>query len=431
MCKRFALDLDWDAIAAQFSVAEEDVRGDVLPRPSYNIAPTQNIAVIAQGKDGHRHLTGAYWSLIPSWSPGKTLPYPTYNARVESAHVKSTFAESTRSRRTIIPASGYYEWKGRRPFYFSPEMESTALAMAGLSFLCMTGGSFGFAMGDLIGLSCALLFSIHITVIDHFSPMVDGVKMSCIQFFFCAILSGIGMLIFEQPSFANILAAWKPILYAGAMSSGVGYTLQIVGQKGMNPAVASLIMSLESVISVIAGWLILGQALSGREIFGCVLMFGAIVLAQLPERKRKEATDAYSVYEEIIKDNIEYDYLIQDRYLDRDRIEEILALILETVCTKRRTIRIAGDDHPAELVKAKFMKLNSEHIRFVLDCMQENTTKIRNIKQYMKAALFNAPSTIGSYYTSLVSHDMYGGRTIQSARSKGIPDYTCNEGESL
>ena len=150
-----------------------------------------------------------------------------------------------------------------------------------------------------------------------------------------------------------------------------------------------------------------------------------------PERKGTEAADAYSVYEEIIKDNIEYDYLIQDRYLDRDRIEEILALILETVCTKRRTIRIAGDDHPAELVKAKFMKLNSEHIRFVLDCMQENTTKIRNIKQYMKAALFNAPSTIGSYYTSLVSHDMYGGRTIQSARSKGIPDYTCNEGESL
>ena len=153
--------------------------------------------------------------------------------------------------------------------------------------------------------------------------------------------------------------------------------------------------------------------------------------AQPPERKRKEATDAYSVYEEIIKDNIEYDYLIQDRYLDRDRIEEILALILETVCTKRKTIRIAGDDYPAELVKARFMKLNSEHIRFVLDCMQENTTKIRNIKQYMKAALFNAPSTIGSYYTSLVSHDMYGGRAIQSARSKGIPDYTYNEGESL
>ena len=153
--------------------------------------------------------------------------------------------------------------------------------------------------------------------------------------------------------------------------------------------------------------------------------------AQPPERKRKEATDAYSVYEEIIKDNIEYDYLIQDRYLDRDRIEEILALILETVCTKRRTIRIAGDDYPAELVKARFMKLNSEHIRFVLDCMQENTTKIRNIKQYMKAALFNAPSTIGSYYTSLVSHDMADGTFYGKPKKSGIPDYTCNEGESL
>ena len=153
--------------------------------------------------------------------------------------------------------------------------------------------------------------------------------------------------------------------------------------------------------------------------------------AQPPERKRKEATDAYSVYEEIIKANIEYDYLIQDRYLDRDRIEEILALILETVCTKRKTIRIAGDDYPAELVKARFMKLNSEHIRFVLDCMQENTTKIRNIKQYMKAALFNAPSTIGSYYTSLVSHDMADGTFYGKPKKSGIPDYTCNEGESL
>ena len=152
--------------------------------------------------------------------------------------------------------------------------------------------------------------------------------------------------------------------------------------------------------------------------------------AEPPEKKRTERNDAYRVYEEIIKDNIDYDILIQDM-ADRDRLDEIVDLILETVCTRRKTIRVAGDDYPAELVKARFMKLNSEHIRFVLDCMQENTTKIRNIKQYMKAALFNAPSTIGSYYTSLVSHDMYGGRTIQSARSKGIPDYTCNEGESL
>ena len=149
-----------------------------------------------------------------------------------------------------------------------------------------------------------------------------------------------------------------------------------------------------------------------------------------PERKGTEAADAYSVYEEIIKDNIEYEHFIKHTDIDRERLDEIVSLILETVCTKRKTIRIAGDDYPAELVKAKFMKLNSSHIEFVFDCMKENTTKIRNIKQYMKATLFNAPSTIGSYYTSLVSHDMYGGRTIQSARSKGIPDYTCNEGRS-
>ena len=132
-----------------------------------------------------------------------------------------------------------------------------------------------------------------------------------------------------------------------------------------------------------------------------------------------------------LPENWDYAYLIQDKDIDRGMLDEIVSLMLETVCTRRKVVRIAGDDYPAELVKSKFMKLNSEHIRFVLDCMQENTTKIRNIKQYMKAALFNAPSTIGSYYTSLVSHDMYGGRTIQSAKSKGIPDYTCNEGESL
>ena len=153
--------------------------------------------------------------------------------------------------------------------------------------------------------------------------------------------------------------------------------------------------------------------------------------AQPPERKRKEATDAYRVYEEIIKDNIEYEHFIKHTDFEKERLDEIVSLILETVCTSRKTIRIAGDDYPAELVKAKFMKLNSSHIEFVFACMSENTTKIRNIKQYLKAVLFNAPNTIDSYYTALVNHDMYGGRTIQSARSKGIPDYTCNEGESL
>ena len=134
--------------------------------------------------------------------------------------------------------------------------------------------------------------------------------------------------------------------------------------------------------------------------------------AEPPERKRKEtaAQSAFDVYEEIIKDNISYDILIQDRSLDKDRLDEIVDLMLETVCTARKTIRIAGDDYPAELVKSKFMKLDSEHIRFVLDCMSENTTKIRNIKQYLRAVLFNAPSTIGNYYTSLVAHDMAAGK---------------------
>ncbi len=119
-----------------------------------------------------------------------------------------------------------------------------------------------------------------------------------------------------------------------------------------------------------------------------------------PERKRKEAEaqTAFEIYREIIKDNIDYDILMQDMKFDGDRLNEIVDLMLETVCTRRKTIRIAGDDYPAELVKAKFMKLDAEHIRFVLDCMRENTTKIRNIKQYLRAVLFNAPSTMGSYY---------------------------------
>ena len=134
--------------------------------------------------------------------------------------------------------------------------------------------------------------------------------------------------------------------------------------------------------------------------------------AAKPERKGTEAktNSAVEIYREIIKDNIEYDFLLREKPLDTDRLNEIVDLMLETVCTARKKIRIAGDDYPAELVKAKFMKLNSSHIEFVLDCLQENTTKIRNIKQYLRAVLFNAPSTIDSYYTALVAHDMAEGK---------------------
>lgn len=130
-----------------------------------------------------------------------------------------------------------------------------------------------------------------------------------------------------------------------------------------------------------------------------------------PERKGNGQTnmDAVRAYEEVIKDNIEYAYLIQDKNIDRGMLDEIVALMLETVCTRRKVIRIAGDDYPAELVKSKFMKLNSSHIQFVIDCMHQNTTKIRNIKKYLLAVLFNAPNTIDSYYTALVAHDMASG----------------------
>ncbi len=164
---------------------------------------------------------------------------------------------------------------------------SVVIAVAGLYLLCMTE-SLRLEAGDILVLLCAVVFSFHIMVIDHFSPLVDGVKMSCIQFLTCGILCGICMFLFEAPKLSMILAAWKPVLYAGVMSCGVAYTLQLVGQKGMNPTVASLIMSLESVISVLAGFVLLHEVLSRRELFGCVLMFAAIILAQLPERKRAE-----------------------------------------------------------------------------------------------------------------------------------------------
>ncbi|MDO5346681.1 MAG: DMT family transporter [Lachnospiraceae bacterium] len=162
---------------------------------------------------------------------------------------------------------------------------SVALAVAGLYLLCMTE-KFTLGKGDAYVLLCALFFSFHILTIDHFSPMVDGVKMSCIQFLVSGVLSGILMLVFEQPRIGSILSAWMPILYAGVMSCGVAYTLQIVGQKDMDPTVASLILSLESVVSVLAGWALLHQHLSMRELLGCAVMFAAIVLAQLPEKGR-------------------------------------------------------------------------------------------------------------------------------------------------
>lgn len=182
----------------------------------------------------------------------------------------------------IVPIIGIFLKKKCSPFIWI----AVILSLCGLYLLCLTPGE-GFAIGkgELLVLICAFLFSLHILTIDHFSPLVDGVKMSCIQFFVCGILSGIPALLLEKPDLTDILAAKVPVLYAGIMSCGVAYTLQIIGQKNMNPTVASLILSLESCISVIAGWLILGQNLNSREIGGCILMFGAIILAQLPQKE--------------------------------------------------------------------------------------------------------------------------------------------------
>lgn len=117
---------------------------------------------------------------------------------------------------------------------------------------------------------------------------------------------------------------------------------------------------------------------------------------------------ARECYREVILDNIEYSYLVQDSHIDREQLDEIVDLIVDTVCSARKVIRIAGDDYPAEVVKSRFMKLDSSHVQYVMDCMKDNTTYVRNIKKYLLAALYNAPVTMDSYYTSLVSHDLYG-----------------------
>lgn len=168
---------------------------------------------------------------------------------------------------------------------------SILAAVAGLYFLCLTE-ELSFRASDGLVLLCAVCFSVHIMVIDHFSPLVDGVRMSCIQFLVCGALGLIPMIGIEMVRFPGGVEmwfqmftgwdVWIPILYGGVMSCGVGYTLQIVGQEGINPSVASLLMSLESVFSVLAGMVILHETMSGREILGCVLVFGAVLFAQIP-----------------------------------------------------------------------------------------------------------------------------------------------------
>ena len=162
---------------------------------------------------------------------------------------------------------------------------AVALSAAGLYLLCMQG-SFHLALSDAMLLLCAVAYTGHILVVDHFSRHTDCVKMSFVQFAVTAVLCLIGGILFETVSLSAVLSCAVPIAYAGILSAGMGYTLQILAQRDAEPAIASLLMSMESVFAVLAGWIILGDALSLRELLGCVLMMGAIVLAQLPQKQR-------------------------------------------------------------------------------------------------------------------------------------------------
>ncbi len=159
------------------------------------------------------------------------------------------------------------------------------IAAFGMYLLCMSE-SFSLGKGDALVLLCAVLFAVHILVIDFFSPRTDGVELSCIQFLTAGILGSILAVIFEKPDIGDFVEGIVPLAYAGILSSGVAYTLQVLGQKKTEPAVASLILSLESVVSVLAGWVVLKQALTGRELTGCALVFGAVILVQLPGKRQ-------------------------------------------------------------------------------------------------------------------------------------------------
>lgn len=167
---------------------------------------------------------------------------------------------------------------------------AVALAPVGLYFLCIEN-SFSLQSADILLLICAFIFSLHIMTIDRFSPKADGVLMSCIQFFVAGILSFVCMLIFEREYISLIPSAWGEILYLGIMSSGVAYTLQIIGQKKTNPTVASIILSLESVFAMLCGAIFSGTIPESKKILGAAIIFAAVILAQLPSKKLKSVKD--------------------------------------------------------------------------------------------------------------------------------------------
>lgn len=183
----------------------------------------------------------------------------------------------------IVPVLGLF-WGNHITWHM---WSSIFIALFGMYLLCMNE-SFTLTLGDTLVLFCALSTAVHILLIDHFSPHVDGIKLSCIQFFTCGLLSLISAFIFENPNWNSIIYASMPILYTGILSCGIAYTLQTLGQKYVTPIIACLILSLESVFSVLSGWLMLGEILSLKQIVGCILMFSAILISQFSDLYNKK-----------------------------------------------------------------------------------------------------------------------------------------------
>lgn len=185
----------------------------------------------------------------------------------------------------IVPILGLFFKKKVKPLIWG----CVALGAVGFYLLTMAGKSTGFHLqtGDFFVLLCAVVFSCHIMVVDHFSPKCDGIKLSCIQFLTAGVVALIGMVLFEDPVLADIIDCWLPILYCGVFSSGIAYTLQVLGQKHAEPAVASLIMSLESVFAVLFGVLLVNESLTLVEGIGCIVIFIAVVIPQLPSKEER------------------------------------------------------------------------------------------------------------------------------------------------
>ena len=180
----------------------------------------------------------------------------------------------------LVPIGGIFFHKKVHPLVWL----AAVLAVIALWLLCLKNGFGGIYLGDILMFICALAFTVHIITVDTLGGEVDGVMLSFVQFMVAGVISGVIAFIFEpHVSVKTIGAAWLPILYVGVLSSGVAYTLQIIGQKNTEPAVASIIMSLESVFAVLGGWVVFGDVLSGREIGGCICMFAAVILAQVPQ----------------------------------------------------------------------------------------------------------------------------------------------------